>query len=399
MTSLSHKKPTVFALIMLIGFPSVAAVLISPALPDISRAFGISATMTQWTILLFIVGYALGQIIYAPIANRFGRKPAIYAGITLYFISILVCFIGIHFNSYSLFLIGRFIMSLGSAVGMVISFTLINDSYQPQESRAIIAYTVLAYAFMPAVAIFIGGWLIHLFSWVACFDAYAVLGLLVLGMCFTLPETLKPENQIPIRIAHVTARFKLGFGSRQLVLFSCMYGLMAAYIYIIASAAPFIGINTIGLTTAHYGTVILIPYLGQLAGGIFAGKLSHRINAYAMMTIGYTATILGSVLMFILFLFGWINVYSLVIPLVSIMIGLPIVYSACTMMALVNFKDKATGSAVMSFITMGIAFLASCLLIAISSEHAITMPCLFLIITILAILVFWDAKRRYSEAT
>ena len=106
-----------------------------------------------------------------------------------------------------------------------------------------------------------------------------------------------------------------------------------------------------------------------------------------------------SVLMFILFLFGWINVYSLVIPLVSIMIGLPIVYSACTMMALVNFKDKATGSAVMSFITMGIAFLASCLLIAISSEHAITMPCLFLIITILAILVFWDAKRRYSEAT
>jgi DHA1 family bicyclomycin/chloramphenicol resistance-like MFS transporter len=392
-----HKKPSVLSLIILISFPSASGVLMSPTLPDISRAFAISIDDTQWIILLFIIGYALGQIIYAPIANRFGRKPAIYTGIVIYFIGNAICFMGIDYHLYSLLLIGRLLMALGSAVGMVISFTMINDSYAPQESRSIIGYTVLAYAFMPALGIFIGGWVTHFFSWVACFDVYVIFGLIVLALSFTLPETLKPSEKSPINITHVLSRFKAGFSSRQLVLFSCIYGLMASYIYIIASSAPFIAIDTIGLSAAHYGTLILIPYFGQFAGGTFAGKLSHRFKPYAMMSIGYGATIFGSLLMFILFLCHWINVYTLIIPMISIMFGLPIVYSATTMMALVNFKDKATGSAVMSFITMSIAFLASCLLLVIHNQHAITMPILFLIVTGLAITVFWDAKRRFKD--
>lgn len=398
MTHLTTKKPSILLLILLISFPSATAVLISPALPDISRALQISVSSTQWIILLFIIGYAVGQIIYAPIANRFGRKPAIFTGFAIYFLGIAVCWLGIDFGQFSLLLLGRFLMAIGSAVGMVISFTIINDSYAPQESRSIIGYTVLAYAFMPAIAIFIAGWITHLFSWAACFDAYVAWGLVVLLLCFTLPETLKPEDKALMHLSDITRRFKLGFSSRQLVLFSCIYGLMASYIYIIASAAPYIGIDTIGLTAAHYGTIILIPYLGQLIGGTFAGKLSHKISAYGIMKIGYATTIFGSLCMFFLFLVHYINVWTLILPLFFIMLGLPIVYSATTMMALLNFKDKATGSAIMSFITMGIAFLASVLLTMMPSQHAITMPILFLVVTILAIVVFWDAKRRFQDS-
>jgi DHA1 family bicyclomycin/chloramphenicol resistance-like MFS transporter len=392
------KKPSVFSLIILISFPSASAVLMSPTLPDISRAFSISIDQTQWIILLFIIGYALGQILYAPIANRFGRKPAIYTGIVIYFIGNGICFLGIAAHIYVLLLLGRLLLALGSAVGMVISFTMINDSYAPQESRSIIGYTVLAYAFMPALGIFIGGWVTHFFSWIACFDVYVIFGLIVLALSFTLPETLKPSDKAPIHFNSVIARFKAGFSNRQLVLFSCIYGLMASYIYIIASSAPFIAIDRIGLSAAHYGTLIAIPYFGQFIGGTFAGKLSHRLTPYTMMSIGYATAIFGSVLMFLLFLCQWINVYTLIIPMISIMFGLPIVYSATTMMALLNFKDKATGSAIMSFITMSIAFFASCLLLVIHNQHAITMPILFLIVTCLAIMVFWDAKRRYKDS-
>ena len=397
MDNISSKKPSVFSLIILISFPSASAVLMSPTLPDISRAFSISVDDTQWMILLFIIGYALGQIIYAPIANRFGRKPAIYTGVAIYFIGNAICFMGIDYHLYSLLLIGRLLLALGSAVGMVISFTMINDSYAPQESRSIIGYTVLAYAFMPALGIFIGGWVTHFFSWIACFDVYVIFGLIVLVLSFTLPETLKPSEKSPINFTHVLNRFTAGFSNRQLVLFSCIYGLMASYIYIIASSAPFIAINRMSLTAAHYGTLMIIPYCGQFIGGTFAGKLSHRFKPFTMMSIGYGTAIFGSLLMFILFLFNWINVYTLIIPMISIMFGLPIVYSATTMMALLNFKDKATGSAVMSFITMSIAFLASCLLLVIHNQHPITMPILFLIVTCLAIMVFRDGKRRFKD--
>ena len=134
-TAAWQKKPHILALILLIGFPSVSVVLISPALPKISQVFHITASYAQQIIFLFIIGYALGQLLYPPFANRYGRKIAIYIGLTLYFISWLLCLVGIHWQSFAMILLGRFGMALGSAVGMVISFTLINDVYEPKQAR------------------------------------------------------------------------------------------------------------------------------------------------------------------------------------------------------------------------------------------------------------------------
>lgn len=77
-------KLPLITLILLISFASVNAVLFTPALPDIARYFMIDDTIVQSTITWFLVGYALGQLVYGPIANRFGRKPALYSVIAEY---------------------------------------------------------------------------------------------------------------------------------------------------------------------------------------------------------------------------------------------------------------------------------------------------------------------------
>ncbi len=174
------KKPHLLCLIFLISFPAVSAVLISPALPAMSDFFHVSAGYTQQLMMLFIIGYTLGQLIYSPIANRFGRKIAVYSGITLYLFSCFICLAGIYVNSLHIILVGRLLMALASSVGMIISFTIINDYYQQQQARAIMGYTVLAYAFMPALAITIGGIITTHLSWVYCFYFYCVYGVFIL---------------------------------------------------------------------------------------------------------------------------------------------------------------------------------------------------------------------------
>ena len=98
-----------FTLLLLISFASVNAVLFTPALPEIAEYFHINADIAEHTVTFFLMGYALGQLIYGPLANRFGRKPALYLGITLQIISCFICVLSSVVDAYWLLLVGRFL--------------------------------------------------------------------------------------------------------------------------------------------------------------------------------------------------------------------------------------------------------------------------------------------------
>ena len=106
-------QPSFFILLLLISFASVNAVLYTPALPSIATAFDISHDMAQLTMSWFLIGYDVGQLIYGPIAKRFGSKPALYAGILFQIVSSLICVSDGMFNEFSILLLGRFLLALG----------------------------------------------------------------------------------------------------------------------------------------------------------------------------------------------------------------------------------------------------------------------------------------------
>lgn len=389
------KTPSIICLILLIGFPSAAAVLISPALPQIKSYFAISSGAVQQLITIFLLGYALGQLIYSPIANRFGRKVAIYVGVTLFLFGSILALVGIHAHIFSLIMLARCLMALGSAVGMTISFTIINDFYTPEEARSITSYTVLAYAFMPAVGVAIGGVITSHFSWIECFYVYVLYGLVILFAALRLPETLQPENKVAINVGKIFSNYLHAFGALRLLSFSFMFGLLGSFIYVIASAAPFIAIHDIGLSAASYGLLFLIPYSGQFIGAFSAGTLHKHFSAYQVLIFGIISVSLGTVMMFFCFLLHFVSVYTLIIPTVLIMIGLPMAYSTLTVLALVGFTDKATGSAAMSFITIALCLSSTYILTLLPVHNPITMPTVFVALTVLTILMFFFVRAKY----
>ena len=395
---LDTKKPHLLCLILLIGFPSVAAVLISPALPAMRHFFNVSNGYTQQLITIFVVGYALGQLIYSPVANRFGRKIATYLGMSLYLLSCLVCLAGIYLHQIEIVFFGRFLMALGSSVGMVISFTIINDFYYPEQARPIVSYSILSYAFMPALAIALGGLITTHFHWIYCFYFYFIYGIVVLVISTRLPETLQQKNPRALNLKPLLHSFYHAFSAWRLVLFSIIFGLMSAFVYIIASGGPFIGIDEIGLTPANYGMLLLIPYCGQFIGALSAGRLSKQLSAYQVMGLGYSSIIVGSLFMFICFACHWVNAFSLMAPIFFIMMGLPMTYSSASVMALVDYEDKATGSAIMGFITLSITLAAIFILTLLPSKVPLMMPSLFIVILIMAVTAYFYAKNRFKES-
>lgn len=286
-------------------------------------------------------------------------------------------------------------MALGSAVGMVISFTVISDFYPPKDARVVVSYTILAYAFMPAVAIAVGGFITTHLSWVVCFYFNLVYGVLIFLASLWLPETLKQKNYHALKLKPLVRDYVNAFANTRLLTFSFIYGLMASFIYIVASGAPFIGIDRIGLTPADYGALLLIPYGGQFLGALVAGKLSAKLTAYQVMLLGYTSTIFGTLLMFFAFICHWVSSFTLFTSLFFIMMGLPMTYSTVTVMALAKYTDKATGSAIMSFITIFTALVFSFILTLLPVQKPLMMPSLLVIICIIAVIVFLCAKLYY----
>ncbi len=366
-------------------------------MPAIAAHFHVLKNYAQQLITIYIVGYAFGQLIYSPFANRYGRKTAIYLGIGLYLLSCLICLSGIHSNHLNLIIIGRLFMALGSAVGFVMSFTIINDFYPPQHARPIVSYLVLAFAIMPAIAVAIGGFITTHFSWQECFYFLFFYGIFIAMVSVFLPETLPQRDHNALRLNQLVKTYAQAFSHSPLVVFSMIYGLLAAFIYIIATAGPFIGIKRLGMDPSLYGLLMLIPYSGQAIGALLAAQLNKYFSSYSIVFISFCSVAMGAVLLLICVACHCLNNFTFIMSLFFVMAGLPIGYSSTSVMALANYNDKATGSAILSFIAMGMAMLTTFTLTALPDQNPFTMPLLFLAILIINLILFCYAKARFVQ--
>src|SRR5271155_6223811 len=106
---MTPKKPSLFTLFLLMPYASISAVLFTPALPEIAKMLGVSDGEVQSTMTLFLLGYAFGNLLYGPVAKRFGRKPAIYLGTIIAILGSFTTLFAGERHLFTLFLAGRFL--------------------------------------------------------------------------------------------------------------------------------------------------------------------------------------------------------------------------------------------------------------------------------------------------
>ncbi|OGT52648.1 MAG: hypothetical protein A3F17_07900, partial [Gammaproteobacteria bacterium RIFCSPHIGHO2_12_FULL_41_15] len=270
----NKKKPHILSLMLLSAFAIMGAIVLTPSLPKISTFFNISAGTAQMTVTLFLLGYALGQLIYGPIANRFGRKPALYLGIIIATMGSLFSIFASPVESFNLLLLGRLLEALGSSAGLVVSFTVINDFYD-KESRRITATIMLAFAIVPGVAVSIGGLIAQYLNWQACFYFLLIYGLLLAIPVWRLPETLVEADPHALKTKKLLSNYLKECKNKRLIGFAICSGLSSACIYVFGAEGPFIGIHLLHTAPAEYGFLGLIPYFGTFIGSIIVIKFSN----------------------------------------------------------------------------------------------------------------------------
>ncbi|MDP3559353.1 MAG: MFS transporter [Legionellaceae bacterium] len=370
-----------FTLLLLISFASVNAVLFTPALPDITQFFAISEDLAQQTITWFLVGYALGQLLYGPIANRFGRKPALYAGIIIQILSSLLCALSGVIHMYWLLIVARFMLALGSGVGLKMTFTLVNECYDPKMASQKISYLMLAFAVTPGLGVALGGFLNTYLGWMSCFYASAIYGLVLLVLVTKIPETQKTLNLNALKIHHLIHDYALQFKNIRLVMGGLLMGTSSSVIYVFSALAPFIAISLFGMSSDEYGVANCLPPVGMILGSLVSARLSRKYSFITMIRFGIWIASAGVIVMFTVIWMHLPVLWSLFFPMVIIYFGLCFILANASASAMESVTDKAHGAAVMSFINMGFSTLVVFSL-AMFPVKALLLPIIYLVLCV-----------------
>lgn len=376
-----------FTLLLLISFASVNAVLFTPALPNITHFFGIGEDKAQQTITWFLVGYALGQLLYGPIANRFGRKPALYVGVVVQIISSLLCVLAGTIHEYWLLVAARFMLALGSGVGLKMTFTLINECYEPKIASQKISCLMLAFAITPGLGVALGGILNSHYGWASCFYAGAIYGLILLLFIARLPETNKTLSMNALKIKYLLRGYSCQFKDIQLIAGGLLMGSSTCFVYVFAAVAPFIAINIFGLSGSVYGLANILPPIGLILGSLVGARLSKKYPLKLIIQAGILIASLGSVFMFVGMFMHFTILFSLFLPMIVIYFGLCFILANASTIAMSHVNDKAHGSAVMNFINMGFATLVV-LGTSLLPMRALLLPTIYICLCVASIGIF-----------
>ena len=193
-------RPGTFALTALLAALTAIGPLSTdmylPSLPDIARALTASTAQVQLTISAYLIGFAVGQIVYGPISDRRGRKPVLLAALGLFAAATLICALS---TSIEMLIGARILQAIGGSGCIMLARAIVRDLYSGNRAGRELSVMGSVMALAPIIAPVVGGALQITFGWRSVFVALMIIGVCgVAAIWLLLPETLKQRAVEPV---------------------------------------------------------------------------------------------------------------------------------------------------------------------------------------------------------
>jgi DHA1 family bicyclomycin/chloramphenicol resistance-like MFS transporter len=351
-------KPGSAALVMLLAILTAMGPLSTdmylPSLPAIAAAFATDAGQVQLTLSVFLVGFALGQIVYGPVADLYGRKPVLLAGLILFVAASFGCMVA---TSIGALVAARFIQAVGACAAVVLARAIVRDLHTSEDSARILSLMGAIMGLVPAVAPIIGAVLEQAFGWRASFALSAALALgLALVVAVWLPETVPASGRGRWSARGMMADFaRLSAHAtfRRYTAAVCLgYGGLFAFI----SGSSFVLQGHYGLDEMEFGLSFALAVLGFIIGTLIAAAFTRRIGVERTVAIGTLALAVGGVAMALLVLIEPPHFLHVLAPMVVYMAGIGLTLPSAMAGAITPFPERAgTASSLVGFSQMTFA--------------------------------------------
>ena len=253
------------------AFVPLSIDLYLPALPGMAKYFNVSPDLANLTLILFFVFFSAGTLFWGPLSDKYGRKPVLLIGLSLYSAASLAC--AGSWDIYHL-IVFRVLQAIGGSAAFAVATAMIKDVYDTKNRESILAMVQSMVLISPAVAPSLGALLLKFVSWRGIFWTLAGIGLLALAGSIALEETIDKRYTGTMRQAMGRLCIVLknpGFSSL-LVVFSLLSVASMAFI----ASSSYIYINGFGLSEQVYSYYFALNALGMIGGPMLYMRLSKK---------------------------------------------------------------------------------------------------------------------------
>jgi DHA1 family bicyclomycin/chloramphenicol resistance-like MFS transporter len=354
-----HSLRILAILSALMAFASISTDLYLPALPAMGVALHASIGAIDLTISGYLVGFSLGQLLWGPLGDRYGRRLPIALGLLLFVIGSAGCALATRAGT----MIGwRALQAVGACASVVLARAMVRDLYTGHRAAQMMSTLMTVMALAPLLGPSVGAQILHVASWRAIFWTLVAVGLATLAALCLLPETLPPQRRNPEPIGRALGRYGALLRHRGVLGYAGAGGFFYGGLYAYIAGTPFAYISYHHVSPQHYGLLFASGTIGIMITNLLNARLVRRFGSDCLMRAGAGGATLAAVLLALAARTGWGGLMGLAIPLFGFISATGFIVANSLAGALGAFPERAGAvSALVGAIQYGMGIAGSAL--------------------------------------
>ncbi|MYN26051.1 multidrug effflux MFS transporter [Duganella levis] len=311
-TAQRHDLWTLTILSLLMAFASISTDIYLPAMPIMGAALHTATGGVELTISGYLVGFCLGQLFWGPLSDRLGRRLPIAIGMVLFIAGSAGCALS---NSVEAMIAWRALQAVGACASVTLARAIVRDLYAGSRAAQMMSTLMIVTAVAPLLGPSIGGLILQFAGWRDIFWLLVAVGLVTLGLLYTLPETLPVTRRIREPLSRVFLTYGALLRQPRLLGYAGVGGFLYGGIFAYVAGTPFAYISYYHVPPQYYGLLFSLGSVGIMAANLFNVRFVARWGSDHLMRAGAIAAGILGISVAITAASNWGGLAGLVIPL------------------------------------------------------------------------------------
>ena len=335
-------KRIVPLLAFLTAFPALSTDMYLAALPMLVKQWNEPLVVVNLTLVAFFASFCVFIAIYGPLSDRFGRRPLLLIGITIYTGACIGCALS---PSVHVLIAARILQGAGAASAQTLALAIVRDKFDSFERGRILAHMVGIMALAPMLAPICGSWMLKWCNWPWLFVAQACLGAAALAGVFFMEESLK--NPIQVSAVQIFSRYKVVFKNGRFMKLNIVMAIFGLPFFGFIASSSHLYIDVFGLTEQQFSYFFFFTSGGFMLGPLVMNRLARSMSYKRIIGIGLSGVTLGGLA---LLLNSHATPWHLALPIFLFVFSFGVFRPAATNMALEQVtSDVGSASSMLVF--------------------------------------------------
>lgn len=278
--------PVIWLLVLISGLPLLSETVYSPSLPDIARALATSESMAEYTLTIYLFGFALGTLFWGKLSDHTGRKLPLLLGLFLFVLGCVGCYSS---PTIRWLMISRFFQAFGGSVGSVLGQAICRDLFHGPMLGKMYSLIGASIALFPAIGPVVGGFIAQHYGWRNIFIFLFLFTLVLIAILFKfLPETHFTEDK---KAPYVKEVINALVGDRRVIGCGLLVGGCHGIGFSYFAEGSFYLISLLGLSPQAFGISFLPMAAMAVIGGLYSKYLHNFYSAERIIKYGIIANV------------------------------------------------------------------------------------------------------------